>query len=117
VAAGVGALGDDDVDADLDLQLAEQLTGVAEVRAFVLGGHDDIDSVRLAADVVVDPVELGLQLFGREVERAEDAHAAGAADRGDDVAAVAESEDRILDAEEFRYPCPHSPDHKSRSRN
>ena len=64
-----------------------------------LGRHHEVDAVRLAVDVLVDPLQLDLELFGREVQRAEHAHAAGPADRGDHVAAVAEREDREFEAE------------------
>ena len=49
--------------------------------------------------MLVDPVQLDLELLGREADGAEDAEAAGLADGGDDVAAVGEGEDRELDAE------------------
>ena len=49
--------------------------------------------------LLVDPVELDLELLGREADGAEHAEAAGLADRDDDVAAVGEGEDRELDAE------------------
>ena len=61
--------------------------------------HREVDAVRLAVDVLVDPRELDLELVGAERERAEHAVAAGLADRGDDVAAVREGEERELDAE------------------
>ena len=70
----------------------------------VLRRHDDVDAVRLAVDVLVDPVELDLELLGRERERAEHAEPAGLAHRGDDVAAVAEGEDRELDPEHLGGP-------------
>ena len=63
--------------------------------------HHHIDAVRLAIDVLVDPVELDLELLRRKRQRAKHAHATGAADRSDDVTAVAEREDRKLDAELF----------------
>ena len=63
------------------------------------GGHDDVDAVRLAVDVLVDPRQLDLELLGGERERAEHAEAAGLRDRGDDVAAVREGEDGELDVE------------------
>ena len=69
--------------------------------------HDDVDAVGLAVDVLVDPVQLDLELLGREGERAEHAEAAGLAHRGDDVAAVAEGEDRELDAELVADRCTH----------
>src|SRR5262249_48846480 len=59
---------------------------------------DDVDAVRPIADVLVDPLELDLELAGLEADGAEDAEAAGAAHRRDDVTAVAEGEDRELDA-------------------
>ena len=69
------------------------------VHALVLVGDDDVDAVGVVADVLVDPVELDLELLGREADGAEHAEAAGLADRDDDVAAVGEGEDRELDAE------------------
>ena len=65
----------------------------------VVRRHHDVDAVRLAVDVLVDPVELDLELLGRERERAEHAHPAGVGHRGDDVAAVAEGEDGQVDPE------------------
>ena len=44
-------------------------------------------------------LQLDLELLGREADRAEHAEAARLRDRGDDVAAVGEGEDRELDAE------------------
>ena len=67
--------------------------------ARVLRRHDDVDAVGLVADVLVDPVQLDLELLGREGDGAEHAEPARLAHRGDDVAAVAEGEDRELDAE------------------
>ena len=49
--------------------------------------------------MLVDPVQLDLELLGREADGAEHAEAAGLAHGGDDVAAVGEGEDRELDAE------------------
>src|SRR6266540_1445643 len=67
--------------------------------AGVLLRHHDVDAVRLAVDVLVDPVELDLELVVRERQRAEHAETARLADGGHDVAAVAEREDRQVDAE------------------
>ena len=61
--------------------------------------HHGVDAVGLAVDVLVDPVELDLELLGAEADGAEHAEAAGLAHRGDDVAAVREREDRVLDPE------------------
>ena len=74
-----------------------------------LGRHDEVDAVGLAVDVLVDPLQLDLELLGREVQGAEDAHPAGPADRGDDVAAVAEGEDREFQAEVAGELCAHRP--------
>src|SRR5207247_6127586 len=60
---------------------------------------DDVDAVRVLADVLVDPVELDGELFGREADGPEHAEPTRLADSGDHVAAVGESEDRELDAE------------------
>ena len=74
-------------------------SGSSSLHALVLAGDHDVDAVGLVADVLVDPVELDLELLGREADGAEHAEAAGLADGGDDVAAVGEGEDRELDAE------------------
>ncbi len=72
-----------------------------------LFGDDDVDAVGVVADVLVDPVELDLELLGREADRAEHAEAAGLAHGDDDVAAVGEGEDRELDFHALRKSCPH----------
>ena len=63
------------------------------------GGHHHVHTVRTASDVLVDPATLDLELLGGEGKGAEHAHAAGAADRGHHVTAVAEGEDGELEAE------------------
>jgi hypothetical protein len=73
----------------------------------VLRRHDDVDAVRTAVDVLVDPVELDLELVGRVRQRAEHAQAPRLADRGDDVATVREGEDRELDPERLTDRCAH----------
>ncbi len=50
------------------------------VHALVLVGDDDVDAVGVVADVLVDPVQLDLELLGREADGAEHAEAAGLAD-------------------------------------
>ena len=63
-------------------------------------GHHEVDAVRAAVDVLVDPRSSSISSSsGVKYERAEHAHPARLAHRGDDVAAVAEGEDRELDAE------------------
>ena len=92
------------------LELALEVVGVDALGQLDLGRHDEVDAVGLAVDVLVDPLQLDLELVGREVERAEHAHAAGPAHRGDDVAAVAEREDRELEAQVPGELGAHAPD-------
>ena len=80
-------------------RLGQLLGGQVRVHALVLVGDDDVDAVGVVADVLVDPLELDLELLGREADRAQHAETAGLAHRDDDVAAVGEREDRELDAE------------------
>ncbi len=61
-------------------------------------GHQHIDAIGRAIDMGIDPVELLLELFGGKAGGAEDAEAARLADRGDDIAAVAEGEQREFGA-------------------
>ena len=81
------------------LQLGQQRAGVLEAGTDVRRRDHDVDAVRLAVDVLVDPLQLELELLGRERERAEHADATGVRHRGHDIAAVAEREDRELDPE------------------
>src|SRR4051812_27940763 len=67
--------------------------------AHIVGGHNEVDAVRLAVAVVVDPVELDLEFVGCERKRAEYAEPTGPADRGNDIATMREREDRKLDTE------------------
>jgi hypothetical protein len=50
--------------------------------------HDDVGAVRLAVDVLVDPVELDIELVGCVGQRTQHPEATGAAHRRDDVAAM-----------------------------
>jgi hypothetical protein len=68
---------------------------------------DHVDAVRPAAHLLVDPAQLDLELVGVEAHRAEHAEPAGVRDRGDDVAAVAEREQRELDPEQLGDARPH----------
>ena len=81
------------------LQLGLELHRVHLAHALVLAGDDDVDAVGVLADVLVEPVELDLELLGREADGAEHAESAGVGHRRDDVAAMGEGEDRELDAE------------------
>jgi hypothetical protein len=67
------------------------------VHALVLVGDDDVDAVGVVTDVLVDPVQLDLELLGREADGAEHAETTGLGHRDDDVTAVGEREDRELD--------------------
>ena len=79
--------------------LGQHLVGVGAVHVDRLLRHHGVDAVGLAVHVLVDPVELDLELLGAEADRAEHTEPAGLAHRGDDVAAVGEGEDRVLDPE------------------
>ena len=79
--------------------LLHDVVGRGAVHVDRLLRHHRVDAVRLAVDVLVDPVELDLELLGAEADGAEHAEPAGLAHRGDDVAAVREREDRVLDPE------------------
>ena len=59
--------------------LGELLGRHVGVHALVLVGDDDVDAVGVVADVLVDPVQLDLELLGREADGAEHAEAAGLA--------------------------------------
>jgi len=91
--------------------------GAGQLRTGVRGGHHHVHPVRLSVDVLVDPGQLGLQLLGREVERAENAEPAGPAHRRHHVAAVAEGEDRHLEPEPFRHRSPHTGESREPGRN
>jgi hypothetical protein len=80
-------------------QLLLELLRVHLAHALVLPGDHEVDAVGLVADVLVDPLELDLELLGREADGAEHAEAARLRDGGHDVAAVGEGEDRELDAQ------------------
>ena len=76
-----------------------ELLRVDLAHALVLARDDDVDAVRLVADVLVDPVAFDFELLRREADGAQNAEAAGAADGRDHVAAVAEGEDGEFDSE------------------
>ena len=80
--------------------LAQHVFGVGAVHVDRLLRHHGVDAVRHCRHVLVDPVELDLELLGAEADRAEHAETSGLAHRGDDVAAVREGEDRVLDPEQ-----------------
>jgi hypothetical protein len=58
-----------------------------------------VQAVGLAVDVIVDPLQLLLDGLGRMCRGAEHAEPSGPAHGGDDVAAMAEGEQRKLDAQ------------------
>jgi len=67
--------------------------------ALELRGHDDVDTVGPALHLLVDPGEFLVEPIRGEGRAAEHTEAAGIGDRGNDVAAVAEGEQREVDAE------------------
>ena len=71
----------------------------AGLGADVLRWQQQVDAVRLVTDLVLDPAELGLEHAGRVPDRPQDAQPSGLRDGGDHVAAMAERQDRELDAE------------------
>ncbi|SLC86937.1 Uncharacterised protein [Mycobacteroides abscessus subsp. massiliense] len=79
--------------------LGELLGRHVRVHALVFIGDDDVDAVRVIADVLVDPVQLDLELLRGESDGAQDAEASGLTYRDDNIAAVGEGENRELDAE------------------
>ena len=83
----------------VELVLAEPALPVA---AHELRRQEQVDTVRLVADLLLDPLELGAQVLGAVRGDAEDAHAAGLRHRGGDVAAMGEREDREFEAEFLR---------------
>ena len=95
--------------AELEQRLVDELLVLlgdhrAEVDRRALGRdlhrHHDVDAVRLAVGVVVEPGQDPLELLGVvEPDAAEDAEAAGPRDRGGDVLGRGEREDRVLDPE------------------
>jgi len=81
------------------LEVLLELVGVGGPHPLVLARDDDVHAVGAVADVLVDPVELGLELFGGETHRSQDAKTTGLAYRDHDVTTVGEGEDRKLDSE------------------
>ena len=77
--------------------------------ALVFGRHDDVHAVGLAVDVLVDPAQFLLELVGPERHPAEHTQPTGVGHRGDDIAAMAEGEQRELDAVGVADRCLHSP--------
>ncbi len=78
-----------------------QVVGVeaAVVGTDVLLRDQQVDAEGPALGLGGDPVEVDLELAGAVGDGAEHPHAPGVGDGGDDVAAVAEGQDRELDAE------------------
>ncbi len=93
--------------ADHLLELTLEHVGIDTFGQLHLGRHHEVDAVGLAVDVLLDPLQLDLELVGREVEGAEDAHTTRPADGGDDVAAVTEGEDRKFEAQITGELCTH----------
>ena len=69
--------------------------------ALVLARDDGVDSIGPIADSLIDPLQLDLQLPGREAHCPEHAKATGLAHLDDDIATVREGEDRDIDSKEI----------------
>src|SRR5438270_12544061 len=68
----------------------------ALVTTDVLHRYENVDAVRTAVDLTVDPRQRRVELVGRIGGRAEHAEPAGVGHRGNDIPAVAERDDREL---------------------
>ncbi len=79
-------------------------------------GDQHVEAVGLAVDVIVDPFQLLLDRLRRVRGRAEHAEAAGAADRRHHVAAMAEGQQRKLDAQHLADRRFHGGVHSRRQR-
>jgi hypothetical protein len=83
------------------MALRDQLVDV-DSRALLrhLGGHDDVDAVRLAVGVLVHPAQHVLEIIGFvEPDTPENTEPTGPADSRGDLFRWRENEDRIVDAE------------------
>jgi hypothetical protein len=69
--------------------------------------EQQIDSVRPAAHLLVDPRKVDVEASRGVGDGTEDPEPASVGHRGDDVPAVAEGDDRVLDAERRGHPCLH----------
>ena len=88
---------------EIAVRLRDQLVDV-DRRALGghLGGHHDVDAVRLAVGVGVHPLQNALEIVGVvEPDAAEHAEAARAADGGGHLLRRGEDEDRVSDPEPF----------------
>ena len=88
------------LEAALDLRVA----AVALERR---GRDDYVDGVRQVADLFLDPRQLHIQLVGGTPESPEHSNAPGLGDRGHDVTAMAEGEDRKFGADLPGEGCSH----------
>src|SRR5208282_578561 len=70
--------------------------------------NEHVDAVRFAVDVIVDPFQLTLEQIRRETGRSEYSETPGAAHSSHHVPAVAEGQQREIDAEHFANRCIHS---------
>src|SRR5436309_15202614 len=84
------------VDDELPMTLRDLLCALRNVQIAgdgLLLRHDEVDAIRLAVDMVVDPAKLLLQALRREAASAEHAEAARPADRRDHIPAMAKGEE------------------------
>ena len=82
--------------------------GLALGAVLVGGGHQDVDAVGPAADVIVDPLQFGIDPLRAHARQAQHAQATGLGDLDHHVAAVREREDRRLDAEHLAQAVVHA---------
>ena len=66
-------------------------------------GDEHVDSVGLAADILVDPFQFQFERARSEASRAEHTEAAGFTHFGDDIAAMTEGDEGKIDSEHFTY--------------
>ncbi len=93
-----------DVVDELAVSIGDQRADVVErvpavLVAGVLRRNDQVDAVRAVTDLVLDPLQVDLELFGRVGNGTEYAETTRFRHGGNDVTAVAEREDRELDTQ------------------
>jgi len=89
-----------EIDLSLWQEVRDALGAACDLALF--RGKQDINAIRLVADLLLDPLKLNFELLWRERDRAEDAEAARLADLRDHIAAMAERENRKVDAQLLR---------------
>ena len=103
---------------EVALRLREQPLGLelAIAERLVARRVEDVDAVGPAVDVLVDPLQLGVDALGAHPRHAEDAEPAGLGNRDDDVAAMREGKDRDLDPEHLAKTAVHARSWRARAK-